>query len=191
MSPVPVHDCFKKLNKRGKIMKVYTFSWKIFIMFLVLVLMGACSSVIDNVIGGAFKGGKDTEESQSEIEGKKASVSVDSSQAIIGTWINKEYNGDKRSAKLVYTANSDGTISYVVYDSTDGSGNKYEGTVTYKEQWADSQGRLCGKSIVKLFGGMSWETLDRISADGKTLEVQSGVAEINPKGPRYSIYYRE
>ncbi len=172
-------------------MKAYTFSWKLFIMFLVLVLMGGCSSVMENVIGGAFKGSEDTEESQSETEEKKASVSAASDQAVIGTWINKDYNGDKRSAKLVYTANSDGTISYVVYDNTDGSGNKYEGTVTYKEQWTDSQGRLYCKSIVKLLGGMSWEALDRISADGKTLEVQSGVTEINPKGPRYSIYYRE
>ena len=89
MSPVPVVVCLKKLNKQGEIMKAYTFSWKLFIMFLILVLMGACSSVIDNVIGGAFKGSKDTEESQSETEEKKASVSVDSSQAIIGTWINK------------------------------------------------------------------------------------------------------
>jgi len=152
---------------------------------------------MDNVIGGAFKGSKDTEKSQSETETeteteeKKAPVSADSAQAMIGTWINKDYNSDKRSAKLVYTANSDGTIAYVVYDNTDGSGNKYEGTVTYKEQWTDSQGRLYSKSIVKLLGGMSWEALDRISADGKTLEVQSGVTEINPKGPRYSIYYRE
>lgn len=172
-------------------MKAYTFSWKLFIMLLVLVLMGGCSSVIDNVIGGALKGSEDTEESQSETEVKKVAVSADNDQAIIGTWINKDYNSDKRSAKLVYTANSDGTFSYIVYDNTDGSGNKYEGTVTYKEQWTDSQGRLYSKSIVKLLGGMSWEALDRISADGKTLEVQSGVTEINPKGPRYSIYYRE
>ena len=172
-------------------MKIYTFSWKLFIMFLVLVLMGGCSSVIDNVIGGAFKESKDTEESQAETQEEKASVFVDSDQAIIGIWINKDYNGDKRSAKLVYTANSDGTMSYVVYDNTDGSGNKYEGTATYIERWTDSKGRLYSKSIVKLLGGMSWEALDRISADGKTLEVQSGVTEINPKGPRYSIYYRE
>ena len=52
-------------------------------MFLVLVLMGACSSVIDNVIRSAFKVSKDTEESQSEMEEKKASVSVDSSQALL------------------------------------------------------------------------------------------------------------
>lgn len=172
-------------------MKVYTFLWKSVIIFLVFILMGGCSSIVDNVIGGAFKESKDTEESQSETEEKKVSVPADSDQAVIGTWINKDYNSDKRSAKLVYTANSDGTFSYVVYDNTDGSGNKYEGTVTYKEQWTDSQGRLYSKSIVKLLGGMSWEALDRISADGKTLEVQSGVTEINPKGPRYSIYYRE
>ena len=172
-------------------MKVYTFSWKLFIMFLVFVLIGGCSSVIDNVIGGAFKESQDTEESKSETEEKKAPVFVDGDQAIIGIWINKDSNGDKRSAKLIYTANSDGTMSYVVYDNTDGSGKKYEGTATYKEQWTDSQGRLCSKSIVKLLGGMSWEALDRISADGKTLEVQSGVTEINPEGPRYSIYYRE
>ncbi len=171
--------------------KDYTFSWKLFIMLIIIVLMVGCSSVMNNVIDGAFKESKDEEVSQSETEEKKASVIVDSNQAINGTWINKDYNDDKRSAKLVYTANSDGTILYVVYDNTDGSGNKYEGTVTYKDQWTDPQGRLCSKSIVKLLEGVSWEAIDRISTDGKTLEVQSGVTEINPKGPRYSIYYRE
>ena len=85
---------------------------------------------------------------------------------------------------------ADGTILYIAYDNDSGTGNKYEGTVKYKERWADSEGRICGKSDVTLSGGMTWETLDRISADGNTLEVQSGTPEIDPKGPRYSIYYR-
>jgi len=57
--------------------------------------------------------------------------------------------------------------------------------------WVDSEGRRVGKSEVTLEGGMSWETLDRISVDGTTLEVQSGVDKIDANGPRYSIYYRQ
>jgi hypothetical protein len=52
---------------------------------------------------------------------------------------------------------------------------------------------MAAATIVALwpaFRSMSWETLDRIAADGSTLEVQSGVRKINPKGPRHSIYYR-
>ena len=67
----------------------------------------------------------------------------------------------------------------------------YEGTVDIKEIKKDSQGRVIGKSVVTLDGAMSWETLFRISADGSTLEVQSGTESIDPKGPRYSIYYRQ
>lgn len=110
---------------------------------------------------------------------------------IIGTWINTEYNNEGRSARVDYLANSDGTISYTVYDKVDGSGNVYKGTIKYIERWTDAEGRQYGKSIVTLDIGMSWETLDRISADGKTLEVQSGVDKIDPQGPRYSVYYRE
>ncbi|MBN1797835.1 MAG: hypothetical protein JW822_04635 [Spirochaetales bacterium] len=110
---------------------------------------------------------------------------------IIGTWINADYNNDGRSARVDYIAGSDGTISYAAFDKADGSGNVYKGTVKYLERWTDTEGRQCGKSIVTLDLGMSWETLDRISADGKTLEVQSGVSEIDPKGPRYSVYYRK
>ena len=37
-------------------------------------------------------------------------------------------------------------------------------------------------------GAYTYLAVDR--ADGSTLEVQSGVRKINPKGARYSIYYR-
>jgi hypothetical protein len=110
---------------------------------------------------------------------------------IIGTWINPDYNNDGRSARVEYAANTDGTIGYAAFDKADGSGNVYKGTVKYLERWTDGEGRQCGRSIVTLDIGMSWETLDRISADGKTLEVQSGVKAIDPSGPRYSVYYRE
>jgi hypothetical protein len=110
---------------------------------------------------------------------------------VIGTWINKDYNNDGRSGMVEYIADSDGTISYRACDNADGSGNVYKGKVSYRKRWTDEQGRQCGRCTVTLDFGMSWETLDRVSKDGKTLEVQSGVKTIDPKGPRYSIYYRK
>ena len=91
---------------------------------------------------------------------------------------------------MVYSLNADGSFTYLAFDRLDGSGEGYEGTVTYLRTWIDEEGRSCGESTVTLNNGMSWNTLDRISADGDTLEVQSGVRTINPQGPRYSIYYR-
>ena len=58
---------------------------------------------------------------------------TDSAKAILGTWINKAYNGQGRSGRIVYT----------------------------------------------------------LGANGKTLEVQSGVEKIDPKGERYSIYHKQ
>ena len=157
-------------------------------------LLGSCSSLMESIIGGMDTEGEEkSSEKTSEAEVKKpVSVSGDASdQKIVGTWVNPEYGGKGRSAKLEYTLNSDGTLLYVAYDNEDGSGNKYEGTIRYIEQWIDAQGRLNGKSKVTLSEGMSWETLDRISTDGSTLEVQPGIAKIDPKGPQYSIYYRQ
>ncbi len=112
-------------------------------------------------------------------------------QDIDGTWINPEYDSEGRSGKVIYIKTGEGMYYYEAIDTSDSSGNKYPGTVKYIERYIDSEGRLCGKSLVTLEGGMSWEALDRISADGNTLEVQSGVAQINPDGARYSIYYRK
>ena len=112
-------------------------------------------------------------------------------EGLIGTWINEDYNGDGRSAKVVYTQKADNTIIYSSYDNSDGTGNVYEGTVDIKEMKKDAEGRVLGKSVVTLDGAMSWDTLFRISADGSTLEVQSGTESIDAKGPRYSIYYRQ
>lgn len=92
---------------------------------------------------------------------------------------------------MVYTQKADGTIVYISYDNSDGSGNTYEGTVDVKEMKEGSQGRTVARSVVALAESMSWDTLFRISADGSTLEVQSGTENIDPKGPRYSIYYRQ
>lgn len=112
-------------------------------------------------------------------------------EGLIGTWINEDYNGDGRSAKVVYTQKADNTIVYSSYDNSDGTGNVYEGTVDIKEMNKDAEGSVLGKSVVTLDGAMSWDTLFRISVDGSTLEVQSGTESIDPKGPRYSIYYRQ
>ena len=167
----------------------------IFLMCMGL-FIGGCSgeSVMDNFLGKQeeettsepVESAEETEETQTvEIEAGSEG------EGLIGTWINEDYNGDNRSAKVVYTQKADSTIVYSSYDNADGTGNVYEGTVDIKEIKKDSQGRVIGKSVVTLDGAMSWETLFRISADGSTLEVQSGTESIDPKGPRYSIYYRQ
>jgi hypothetical protein len=174
-------------------------SKRIYLSLVVLIslflLFIGCSSVMEGIVGSPDTTKQGTQKAPAKAESEKTTpvpVSGDpSEQKLIGTWTNPQYNNDGRSAKLEYALKSDGTISYIAYDKDDGSGKRYEGTIQYKEKWMDSQGRLCGKSTVTLSGGMSWETLDRISADGRSLEVQSGTSTIDPKGPRYSIYYRK
>ncbi|MBN2323189.1 MAG: hypothetical protein JXQ30_05600 [Spirochaetes bacterium] len=112
-------------------------------------------------------------------------------EGLIGTWINNAYDNEGRSGMVVYAEKSDGTIAYTAYDKSNGTGDSYEGTVSIESTSTDAQGRTLIRSNVTLAGGMSWDTLARISADGSTLEVQSGVEKIDPKGPRYSIYYRK
>jgi len=152
-----------------------------------------CSSMMETLIQSPSTVSEEesaTPEKESEDETKQVAVETGSND-VIGIWVNPDYNGKGRSAKLVYTERADGTIIYKAYDSSDGSGNVYSGEVVYEKMWVDSEGRRVGKSVVTLEDGMSWETLDRISVDGTTLEVQSGVDKIDPNGPRYSIYYRQ
>jgi hypothetical protein len=118
-------------------------------------------------------------------------MSGSTGEGLIGTWINTAYDNEGRSGMVVYGEKSDGTIVYTAYDKSNGSGNSYEGTVSIESASTDAQGRTLIRSNVTLAGGMSWKTLARISADGSTLEVQSGVEKIDPNGPRYSIYYRK
>ena len=125
---------------------------------------------------------------ESETTDKPA---ASSGEGLIGIWINTEYNNKNRSAMVVYDDRSDGTLVYTAYDNADGSGDSYSGTVEITKTWTDPEGRTMIKSLVKMTGGMSWNTLTRMSGDGAVLEVQSGTETINPDGPQYSIYYRE
>jgi hypothetical protein len=173
-------------------MKKATFYGLVFLLPILLVT-ASCSSMIESITGSI--GGEAKEDETEAVTPDTEEVSTEPSdipkaQDIAGVWINKDYDNDGRSAKLVYTLKSGNTYSYKAYDKPDGSGDVYTGTVTYSKRWSDGKGNLPGKSKVTLEGGMSWETLDRISKDGKTLEVQSGVTEIEPSKPRYSIYYR-
>ena len=166
-----------------------------------LILLVSCYSIIESAVENAVAeeteeavAGSEDDSGQAAAEtGGSASGTGTSGAAgehdIAGTWINPEYNDEGRSARVVYTLNADGTYTYLAFDRIEG-GDVYEGMVKYVKIWIDEQGRSCGQSVVTL-GGMSWDTLDRISADGSALEVQSGVRKINPSGPRYSIYYRQ
>lgn len=168
---------------------------KLLIVLGLLAVLASCYSLIESAVEGAVA--TETEEAISESNGDNDQKSVESAGSgevgdhnIVGAWVNPEYNDEGRSARVVYSLNSDGTYTYLAFDRVDGSGAVYEGTVKYLKTWIDEEGRSCGQCIVTLNTGMSWETLDRIGADGSTLEVQSGVRKINPKGARYSIYYR-
>lgn len=160
-------------------------------------ILASCFSLIENAVEGsvaketeeAITGSGSTSEPTAESGGSASAASQGSdAHAIAGTWVNPDYDDEGRSARVVYTLNADGTYTYLAFDRIEG-GQVYEGTVEFQKTWIDEEGRSCGQSVVTL-GGMSWDTLDRIAADGSTLEVQSGVSKINPKGPRYSIYYR-
>ena len=170
---------------------------KLLVILAILTLLGSCYSIIESAVEGAVateteeaitKSDSESESGQAEAGEPASGAEVSGSHDIVGTWINPDYNDEGRSARVVYSLNADGTYTYLAFDTIEG-GEVYEGTVKYLKTWVDEQGRSCGQSIVTL-RGMSWETLDRISADGSALEVQSGVRKINPKGSRYSIYYR-
>lgn len=163
---------------------------------LTLAVLAGCSGVMESVMTKqAAPEEQETAAAATDAESAEPAGAEQTGAAgtleVAGTWINADYNGQGRSAMVVYQKRSDGSFAYAAYDNADGSGNVYRGTVRYKKTWTDDQGRRLGRSLVDLEGGMSWETLDRVSADGSTLEVQSGVEEIDPRGPRYSIYYRQ
>ena len=89
---------------------------------------------------------------------------------IVGIWTNPAYNGEGRSARVVYQPDGKGGFIYTAYDNADGSGAAYKGKAVYKKTWKDKKGFRYGLSTVTLDQfGMSWETLDRISPDGKTM----------------------
>ena len=73
--------------------------------------------------------------------------------------------------------------------TSDGSGNVYKGSVQFLSKWTDDEGRVYAQCKVTLEEGMAWDTLSRVSADGKTLEVQPDATEIDTNNSRYSIYY--
>ena len=162
-----------------------------------LSILASCYSLIESAVQSAVAAeteeaitgsGSTSESGQAEAGGPKSDSSVGEVHGIEGAWVNPDYNDEGRSARVVYSLNADGTYTYLAFDKIEG-GQAYEGTVKYLKTWTDEEGRSCGQCVVTL-GGMSWETLDRIAADGSSLEVQSGVGKINPNGPRYSIYYR-
>jgi hypothetical protein len=166
------------------------------VVMIVGIFIGACSgeSVMDAFIGEPEEetSSEPVESTEQNEEAQQTEMTVGSpGEGLVGTWINEDYNSDNRSAMVEYTQKADGTILYSSYDMSDGTGNVYTGTVDIKEMKTDAQGRVVAESVVTLEGGMSWETLFRISKDGATLEVQSGTQSIDPKGPRYSIYYRQ
>ena len=163
----------------------------VFLAVAVIMALG-CSSV--SVIDALVKAPQEEKEKETEKAAEEPSgetVVGSTGEGLIGTWINTSYDNEGRSGMVVYGEKSDGTIVYTAYDKSDGSGDAYEGTVSIESTSTDAQGRTLIQSTVALFGGMVWDTLARISADGSTLEVQSGVATIDPDGPRYSIYYRK
>ncbi len=159
-------------------------------LLVILAVLVSCSSLFESAVQSVVESDSDSTKPSGGSEQKGTPAQDAGKHNIVGTWINPEYNSEGRSARLVYSLNEDGTYTYLAFDTADGGGEVYEGTVSYSKIWTDEQGRSCGVCVVTLHGGMSWESLDRISVDGSTLEVQSGVRKINPEAPRYSIYYR-
>ncbi|MBN1836963.1 MAG: hypothetical protein JW820_14000 [Spirochaetales bacterium] len=170
---------------------------------VVVALAASCSSIFDAAVDSMIDRETDKAVAQAEEDAeaagaesgasapKSAAGAIDPSvHRVAGVWENPDYDDEGRSARVVFSLNADRSFTYLAFDRRDGSGEVYEGTVVYLRTWIDEQGRSCGESTVTLNNGMSWNTLDRISVDGNTLEVQSGVRKIDPKGSRYSIYFR-
>ena len=132
---------------------------------------------------------ENSEEESKEQEQTDAVKKDSEIQYFIGTWINIEYDGQDRSAMVVYMQEADETISYSAYDNSDGSGNVYKGSIQFLSNWTDDEERVYAQCKVTLEEGMAWDTLSRVSADGKTLEVQPDATEIDINDSRYSIYY--
>jgi len=132
----------------------------------------------------------ETSKEETKEQDQAITIEEDSElQYLIGTWINTGYDNQDRSGMVVYMLEADGTITYSAYDNSDGSGNVYKGSVQFLSKWFDDEGIVYAQSKVTLEEGMSWDTLSRVSADGKTLEVQPDATEIDINDSRYSIYY--
>jgi len=132
------------------------------------------------------------ESSEAETKEQEQTDTVDEDiekQYFIGTWINSDYDGQGRSGMVVYIQEDGESITYSAYDNSDGSGNIYKGSIQILSEWTDGEGRIYTQSKVTLDVGTAWDTLSRISADGKTLEVQPEATEIDSNNSRYSIYY--
>ena len=143
----------------------------------------------EEVVDEAEQPGESSEEESKEQE-QTDTVKEDSElQYFIGTWINTDYDDQDRSAMVVYVQEADETISYSAFDKSDGSGNVYKGIVQFLSKWTDDEGRVYAQCKVTLEEGMAWDTLSRVSADGKILEVQPDATEIDTNNSRYSIYY--
>jgi len=109
-------------------------------------------------------------EEESEEQEQTDTAKKDSElQYFIGTWINTDYDNQDRSGMVVYVQEVDETISYSAYDKSDGSGNVYKGSVQFLSKWTGDEGRVYTQCKVTLEEGMAWNTLSRVSKDGKTL----------------------
>ena len=143
----------------------------------------------EEVIDEAEQPDENSEEESKEQEQNDVVKEDSELQYFIGIWINTDYDNQDRSAMVVYVQEADKTISYSAYDNSDGSGNVYKGSVQFLSKWTDNEGRVYAQCKVTLEEGMAWNTLSRVSEDGKTLEVQPDATEIDINDSRYSIYY--
>ena len=123
--------------------------------------------------------------------GKKTCVAADSEE-YYGTWINADYNGTTKLAKLILRP--DGTRATYVNDSD--TYPSYSGSYTVTERWTDSEGNIWIKveALGENIHVTSYE-LYKLSNSGKTLEwvwdLSDYPTEMDANHRKYHIYYRK
>lgn len=163
-------------------------------IILLAVLILSCGSVLDNVFGGMTDSPQEKSgnaSSSAAVPKTKGDFTIGKNQELTGTWINPDYDNEGRSGMVVFELQNDGSYKYTAYDTSKGKGDVYKGTQVYLERWNDAEGNLFGKSSVTLDMGMQWKVIDKISADGNTIETVPGSDVIDSGHPQYSIYKRK
>ncbi len=154
----------------------------------------SCGSLLDNVfgdIGDSPQEDSGNANSTAAVPEIKGDFTVGENQELTGTWINSDYDNEGRSGMVVFELQGDGSYKYTAYDTSKGKGDAYKGTQVYLERWNDAEGNLFGKCRVTLDMGMQWKVIDKMSADGNTLELVPNSDVIDPGNPQYSIYKRK
>jgi|WetSurSiteA1Bulk_404760.scaffolds.fasta_scaffold75777_2 hypothetical protein len=148
------------------------------VVFLVVVLIGACSFSNENEKYG-FYVPKPNEE-------------------IYGTWVNKEYSGTIQAQYQKWVFRFWGYAEQ--YNKIADTVSAFQNTFFLVDKWTDSGANICYKVYVQEGSyKYGWFALIKISKGGTVFEYIDAAyplmwpteADLNPDNPNYRIYYRQ